>query len=392
MDTKSNSPNKKYACGVFVDFQKAFDTVNHSILLKKLHHYGIRGSLNDWFRSYLTDRKQFVSVLGFDSNLSTIVHGVPQGSVLGPLLFLIYINDLHSAIKHSSVYHFADDTSLLQIDTSYKKLQNNLNYDLKCLYNWLLANKISLNATKTELIFFRKPSEKIPDNIIIKLNGNKLAFTSHIKYLGVYLDEFLDGSAHCLELQGKLRRSIGILAKTKYFIDQNKLISLYHATFSSLLLYGCQVWSHGNQNHIKKIEVLQNSAIRIISNDYGHVSPYYHAYNILKLKDNIVLKNCLLIHDYFNKNLPISFRNYFTTCEDLHAIITRNTHKGFMFVPDVDTVSYGRKSVKHQAILSWNYLSELYPDNDFIKMPRNSFIKLIKKHFIDSYMSTQPDQ
>ena len=84
MDTKSNSPNKKYACGVFVDFQKAFDTVNHSILLKKLHHYRIKGSLNDCFRSYLTDRKEFVSVLGFDSNLSTIVHGVPQGSVLGP--------------------------------------------------------------------------------------------------------------------------------------------------------------------------------------------------------------------------------------------------------------------------------------------------------------------
>ena len=103
-------------------------------------------------------------------------------------------------------------------------MQNYLYYDLKFLYNWLLANKISLNATKTELIFFRKPSEKIPDNIIIKSNGNKLAFTSHIKYLGVYLDEFLDGSSHCLELQGKLRRSIGILAKTKYFIDQNKLI------------------------------------------------------------------------------------------------------------------------------------------------------------------------
>ena len=112
----------------------------------------------------------------------------------------------------------------------------------------------------------------------------------------------------------------------------------------------------------------------------------YHTFHILKFKDNITLKNCLLIHDFFNKNLPISFSNYFTTCEDLHTMITRNAQKGFMFVPDVDTVSYGRKSIKHQAI------SKLYPDHDFIRMPRINFTKLIKKHFIDSYLCNQPDQ
>ena len=164
--------NKQIACGVFVDLQKAFDTVNHDILIAKLEHYGIRGTANNWFSSYLKHRTQFVSILGFESDTKPINHGVPQGSVLGPLLFLIYINDLHCAIKNSKVYHFADDTNLLNIGKSPKKIAKLLNADLKILYYWLLANKISLNCDKTEIIFFHKPGEKIPsesEHIHIKL-------------------------------------------------------------------------------------------------------------------------------------------------------------------------------------------------------------------------------
>ena len=177
----------KFACSVFVDFQKTFDTVNHNILIQKLAHYGIRGKNNDWFASYLSNRSQFVSVLGFDSKKQIIKHGVPQGSVLGPLLFLIYINDLHSSVSNSYTYHFADDTNLLIISNSLLSIQTKLNHDLKGLFCWLLANKISLNAAKTELIVFRR-----------------LFPTSNIKYLGIYLDEFLDGSAHCTQLLTKL--------------------------------------------------------------------------------------------------------------------------------------------------------------------------------------------
>ena len=124
-------------CGIFVDFQKAFDTVNHDILLKKLEHYGFRGVINDWFRSYLTDRKQKVVINGFESESKNLLHGVPQGSVLGPILFLIYINDLHRCIKYSTTYHFADDTNLLHISNDYKSLQCKVNYDLFSLHKWL---------------------------------------------------------------------------------------------------------------------------------------------------------------------------------------------------------------------------------------------------------------
>ena len=110
--------SRKFSCGIFVDLQKAFDTVDHGILLSKMDYYGIRGLANNWFRSYLTDRQQFTSINGYDSNCSSMKFGVPQGSVLGPLLFLIYINDLNKAIKFSVVHHFADDTNLLVSDYS----------------------------------------------------------------------------------------------------------------------------------------------------------------------------------------------------------------------------------------------------------------------------------
>ena len=133
-------------CGVFVDLQKAFNTVDHQILLAKFNHYEIRGVSNDWFKSYLSNRNQYVSINGFDSGLTTINCGVPQGSVLGPLLFLLYINDLNQAIKFCKVYHFADDTNLLYLTNSIKKLNKLVNAGLKHLVNWLNANKILLNV------------------------------------------------------------------------------------------------------------------------------------------------------------------------------------------------------------------------------------------------------
>ena len=175
-------------CGVFVDLQKAFDTVDHKILLAKLNHCGIHGVSNDWFKSYLSNRNQYVSINGYESGLAALNCGIPQGSVLGPLLFLLYINDLNQAIKFCKVHHFADDTNLLCLSNSIKKLNKLVNADLKHLVNWLNANKISLNVKKTEMVIFKSKHKKFEGDLKIKFCGKRPYPTDSVKYLGVKID------------------------------------------------------------------------------------------------------------------------------------------------------------------------------------------------------------
>ena len=176
----------KYCAGVFVDLQKAFDTVDHNILLRKLEYYGVRGIANEWFCSYLKKRKQFVSIENNMSSVKEILTGVPQGSVLGLLLFLIYINDLHKNIRFSKTYHFVDDTSIIQSNPSLKRLSKQVNKDLSSLSNWLRANKRSLNVKKTELVIFRPRKLKIDHSFKFKLDGKRLVPTHSVKYVGVF--------------------------------------------------------------------------------------------------------------------------------------------------------------------------------------------------------------
>ena len=386
-------------CGIFVDFQKAFDTVNHEILLKKLEHYGFRGVINSWFRSYLTGRQQKVVINGFESENTYLLHGVPQGSVLGPILFLIYINDLHKSIKYSTTYHFADDTNLLHISKDYKTLQRKVNYDLFSLHKWLTANKISLNEAKTELIYFRKSGSAPTLNI--KLHGKTLVPTKSVKYLGIYLDEFLSGDAQCSELIKKLNRANGMLAKARHYVPNLELKNIYHAIFSSHTLYGSQVWTPKLLSVSDKISRLQKTAMRIMtfSEFRAHSEPLFKKLEILKFTDNIAVNNCLFVYDYFNKKLPISFTNTFIRTNDLYKYSTRQATAGKLYIPRYKTTTFGLKCIYKRCINSWNKFSTEInlitrkenidqteiEDIDLLNFSRTVLKDRLTKHILTSY-------
>ena len=360
--------------------------MDHDILLKKLDHYGIRGVANKWFQSYLKSRWQYVSISGTDSDSNKVEYGVPQGSVLGPLLFLIYINDLHQAIKFCKTRHFADDTNLLINNSSLKQIKKDLNYDLRQLCNWLKANKISLNCSKTELIIFRNPKKQLNYDPKIKIGGKKLVATDSVKYLGIMLDSHLNWSAHVDTLSTRLSRAVGMLAKIRYYVSEKTLRSIYFGIFSSILTYGSQIWGQYSNKYITRIEKIQNKAIRIINfkkhND--PVEPLYFTSKILKVSDHINLQNFLFVYNSLGDNLPLPFKDFFTIAAETHSHETRLSQHSIV-LPKVRTLNYGLHSIRYRAAAFWNLMKSHFPKENFQKMSKSKCLKKIKNFLFEGY-------
>ena len=354
---RANIDKGLYSCGVFIDLQKAFDTVDHNILLSKLNHYGVRGVSNLWFRSYLSNRQQFVSISGYSSESRPVEFGVPQGSVLGPLLFLLYINDLPNAIENSQTNLFADDTCLLSCDSDLKSLELKVNTDLVKLSAWLLANKISLNAMKTEVLLFRSRNKSVTYNIQLKIDNHQLKLSSHVKYLGILLDEFLTWNYHFDFLSSKLSKANGILAKLRHFIPLTLLKTLYYALFHSHLSYASIVWGQTiTQN--SRIGKLQKKCLRILtfSNFNAESSPLFTNLEIPTLPNSIFICNIRLVHETLNNHSPLALQNTLDFKVISHHHHTRNRNLKLLERRKAKTLNFGLKSIQYQSLLKWNQL------------------------------------
>ena len=238
-----NINNNQHTVSIYLDLSKAFDCVNHSILIKKLHHYGIRGVALEFFKSYLSNRQQLTIVNGEVSNILSLICGVPQGSTLGPLLFLLYINDLATA-SNFMVSLFADDTCLLLSNENLNSLENACNEELVNINNWFLANKLTANLSKASkyMLTVGKLTTKHPDNFRLMMGNTLLEKVNKVKYLGVIFDDRFQWHDHISYICSKIARSVGVLSKLRYYVDVQTLLKVYYSLVHSHLNHALIAW------------------------------------------------------------------------------------------------------------------------------------------------------
>ena len=344
---------KEYAIAVFLDLTKAFDCVEHSILLCKLERYGFRGSFLSVIRSYLGSRMQHVDV-GVTSDDLTVAHGVPQGSVLGPLLFLLYINDINYIMPGISKIFFADDTVLLNSNKDLNILVDTINANLTVLADWMNFNKLVINANKTKCMLYSfRESNFSP---YIKLNGVSLAFVKIFKYLGLQIDDQLSFKHHIACLTSRLAFYQGLIYSLKPYLSIEALKSVYYSCIFPHLLLHAIIWMGTAPTHINHVQIAQNKIMRTINNaDYETTSDIYDRLNIINISEIYRLQCLIFMYNWLKCDK-------YPFLDDIRDEVTRppmyqTRHSQNLRLP-FPRLNIHKQTVIYNGLKYWNGLDE----------------------------------
>ena len=295
--------NRQVSILLLLDFSKAFDTVDHNILLAKLAHYGIRGPALKWLRSYLSDRKQYVSVNNSDSSMTKITYGVPQGSILGPLLFIIYINDIPEISTIAKFILYADDANIIVTANTIEEVYNQIVSLIDNLEDWVHCNGLTLNLKKTKYLIFSRSKVALP--CPLNISQTPIERKTETRFLGVIVDESLNWSRHVKTVIAKMSRYVGIMYKIKKLLPLKARLQIYHSFVQSHINFCSLVWGFSCKSNIEAIFCKQKKGLRavipgFINYNYkdgiipGHTKQYFNEYNILTIH-NIIALNALVM-------------------------------------------------------------------------------------------------
>ena len=364
---------------VFLDLSRAFDTVNFEILLRKLHSYGIRGVANDLIKSYLSNRSQCVLVNGSSSTYLPITSGVPQGSILGPLLFLIYINDLDRVTDKLHCILYADDTTVTISGRNPLLLTELLNDELAKLNTWFIANRLSLNVSKTKYQFYSNV-DKLPANDLIKISESKVERVSTFKFLGVVIDEALKFDAHYDKVSNNVSKSTFLLNKVKYILTTTQLLHLYNAFLLPHLLYCCTIWGLNYATRCNKLLLMQKKAVRIMFNlpFLGHTSPHFKEHSILKFNELVKYKTLVIMYKFLTCKLSVHVQSMFT----LNSRNINLRHRSPFFVP-FSNRNYRLFTIPFSGPKLWNTFFTVHDTENLPTL--GTFKKLVKLRLINDY-------
>ena len=272
----------------------------------------MKGLAHDIITSYLSSRKQCVKIRKSTSHFKDIVMGVPQGSILGPVLFLIYINDLPKISSKVTCLSYADDTALIFHHANSNLLQDNVNTVLKSITEWFRANFLSLNVQKTFTQHYSIASTDF--RVTCTIDDQAIEEKDEIRYLGIIIDQQLKFSAHISNTASKVSRNIGIIGRIRPYIDRKTTYLLYNTLILSQLNYCCMIWGVNYHSQISKLVILQKRAVRMIENIYPpHSSlPIFKQFKILKLEDLAKSQMIVVTHKFITNQLPTPFNSIFS--------------------------------------------------------------------------------
>ena len=303
-----------YVIGIFIDFKKAFDTVDHEIMLKKIECYCIRGHANMFFRWCLTNRRQLTVVNGVQSDIGIVKCGVPQGSVLGPLFFLLYINDIYRAVGCNAVRLFADDTSLLSSGPNLNDVIDQAKELFHKLYHWCVANKLSINSDKTHFVLFHTKNKPVPNDFdSIRTDHMTINRAKIVNYLGLVIDENLYWNAHVDSVCASLVKYFGIFNHIKSFITSRIARQLYFVFIGSRISYGIEVYGHCANEYLCKLQTLQNKLLKLmlILNRRTSTNQLHRDLSLLKVSDIHAVSVLCFVNNCRAARCPETFCHYF---------------------------------------------------------------------------------